>query len=88
MSFSDDALMAKLSALNETQEGIVTVSQWVIFHKYVEFRLDLDVCLWFLLTNALSESQTICRADCAALATKASRFTSREATQFDILGKW
>ena len=33
MSFTDDALKAKLSALNETQEGIVTVSQWVIFHR-------------------------------------------------------
>lgn len=40
MSFTDDALKAKLSALNETQEGIVTVSQWVIFHRY------LDLCLY------------------------------------------
>ncbi|KAJ5155234.1 hypothetical protein N7492_008037 [Penicillium capsulatum] len=33
MSFSDDAVKAKLSALNETQESIVTVAQWVMFHR-------------------------------------------------------
>ncbi|PYH40772.1 CTD-interacting domain-containing protein [Aspergillus saccharolyticus JOP 1030-1] len=33
MAYSDDAVKAKLSALNETQEGIVTVAQWVMFHR-------------------------------------------------------
>ncbi|TVY13674.1 UPF0400 protein [Lachnellula arida] len=33
MSYSDDAVLAKLSALNETQESIVTVAQWVMFHR-------------------------------------------------------
>ncbi|KAI9852760.1 MAG: hypothetical protein M1838_005518 [Thelocarpon superellum] len=33
MAFTDDAVLAKLSALNETQESIVTVAQWVLFHK-------------------------------------------------------
>ncbi|KAL1954951.1 hypothetical protein VTO42DRAFT_409 [Malbranchea cinnamomea] len=33
MSYSDDAVKAKLSALNETQESIVTVAQWVMFHR-------------------------------------------------------
>ncbi|RJE25496.1 hypothetical protein PHISCL_02179 [Aspergillus sclerotialis] len=33
MSYSDEAVSAKLSALNETQEGIVTVAQWVMFHR-------------------------------------------------------
>lgn len=36
MSYTDDALRAKLSALNETQDSIVTVAQWVIFHRYVD----------------------------------------------------
>ena len=35
MSYTDDGVLAKLSALNETQESIVTVAQWVMFHRYV-----------------------------------------------------
>jgi len=34
MAYTDDAVKAKLSALNETQEGIVTVAQWIMFHRY------------------------------------------------------
>lgn len=33
MSYSDEALKAKLSTLNETQESIVSVSQWIQFFK-------------------------------------------------------
>ena len=35
MSYSDDAVRAKLSALSETQDSIVTVAQWVLFHRYI-----------------------------------------------------
>lgn len=33
MAYNDEAVLAKLSALNETQESIVTVAQWVMFHR-------------------------------------------------------
>ncbi|KAJ5090218.1 hypothetical protein N7532_008902 [Penicillium argentinense] len=33
MAYTDDSVKAKLSALNETQESIVTVAQWVMFHR-------------------------------------------------------
>ncbi|KAG8531383.1 uncharacterized protein KY384_003012 [Bacidia gigantensis] len=33
MAYTDEAVSAKLSALNETQDAIVTVAQWVMFHK-------------------------------------------------------
>ncbi|KAF2114030.1 RNA polymerase II-binding domain-containing protein [Lophiotrema nucula] len=33
MAFTDDAVRAKLSSLNETQDSIVTVSQWIMFHR-------------------------------------------------------
>jgi hypothetical protein len=36
MSYTDDAVKAKLSALNETQEAIVTVAQWIMFHRYAQ----------------------------------------------------
>lgn len=33
MAFTDEALKAKLSTLNETQDSIVSVSQWIQFHR-------------------------------------------------------
>lgn len=36
MSYTGDAVRAKLSALNETQEAIVTVDQWIMFHRYAD----------------------------------------------------
>ena len=35
MAYTDDAVMAKLSALNETKDGIITVAQWIMFHRFV-----------------------------------------------------
>lgn len=35
MAYTDEAVRSKLSALNETQEGIVTVAQWIMFHRCV-----------------------------------------------------
>ena len=35
MAYTDEGVRAKLSALNETQESIVTVAQWIMFHRYV-----------------------------------------------------
>jgi len=35
MAYSDDAVKAKLAALSETQDSIVTVAQWIMFHRYV-----------------------------------------------------
>lgn len=43
MSYSDDAVLAKLSTLNETQEGIVTVAQWLMFHKLVDLKTSMMV---------------------------------------------
>ncbi|KAL3424887.1 DUF618 domain-containing protein [Phlyctema vagabunda] len=43
MAYTDDAVLAKLSALNETQESIVTVAQWVMFHRR---HADRTVQLW------------------------------------------
>ncbi|KAL8774284.1 MAG: hypothetical protein Q9209_001035 [Squamulea sp. 1 TL-2023] len=33
MAYTDDAVKAKLSSLNETQESIVSVAQWIMFHR-------------------------------------------------------
>ena len=33
MTFDDEQVHLKLTGLNETQDSIVTVAQWVIYHK-------------------------------------------------------
>ncbi|KAF2715448.1 DUF618-domain-containing protein [Pleomassaria siparia CBS 279.74] len=33
MAFTEDGLRAKLSSLNETQDSISTVGQWILFHR-------------------------------------------------------
>lgn len=43
MSYSDDAVRAKLGALNESQESIVTVAQWIMFHRR---HADRTASLW------------------------------------------
>lgn len=37
MAYSDDAVKAKLAALSETQDSIVTVAQWIMFHRYDDY---------------------------------------------------
>ncbi|KAI4742777.1 DUF618-domain-containing protein [Aureobasidium sp. EXF-12298] len=47
MAYADDAVRAKLSALNETQDSIVSVAQWIIFHSFVPRRhADRTAELW------------------------------------------
>jgi regulator of Ty1 transposition protein 103 len=41
MTYTDEGVRAKLSALNETQESIVTVAQWIMFHRYVSLAFSL-----------------------------------------------
>ncbi|KAK7203754.1 RNA polymerase II-binding domain-containing protein [Myxozyma melibiosi] len=33
MSYSEDVVASKLSSVNETQEAIVNISQWIMFHR-------------------------------------------------------
>lgn len=43
MSYTDDAVLAKLSTLSETQDSIVTVAQWIMFHRR---HADRTVQIW------------------------------------------
>lgn len=43
MAFTEDSLKAKLSSLNETQDSISSVGQWILFHRYCA--LCLYVCM-------------------------------------------
>jgi hypothetical protein len=33
MAYTDDAVLSKLSALNESHESIATTAQWIMFHR-------------------------------------------------------
>jgi len=35
MAYNNDAVLAKLSSLNESQDSIVSVAQWIMFHRFV-----------------------------------------------------
>ncbi|KAI1371510.1 DUF618 domain-containing protein [Hypoxylon crocopeplum] len=43
MSYTDDAVLAKLSGLSETSDSIVSVAQWIMFHRR---HADRTVQLW------------------------------------------
>jgi hypothetical protein len=54
MAYTDDAVKAKLSALNDSQESIVTVAQWVMFHRYPALLLTPNI-RDLLTQNALDD---------------------------------
>ncbi len=62
MAYSDDAVRAKLSALNETQDSIVTVAQWIMFHRR---HADKTASLWL---TRLQDSTTAKRLNLIYLA--------------------
>lgn len=43
MAYNDDAVLARLSALNESHDSIATAAQWIMFHKR---HADRTVALW------------------------------------------
>ncbi|KAH8908789.1 DUF618-domain-containing protein [Coniochaeta sp. PMI_546] len=43
MAYTDDAVLAKLSALNESHDSIATAAQWIMFHRR---HADRTVQLW------------------------------------------
>ncbi|KAK4697715.1 hypothetical protein P7C71_g411, partial [Lecanoromycetidae sp. Uapishka_2] len=67
MAYTDDAVKAKLSALNETQESIVTVAQWVMFHRR---HADRTGTLWL---NRLKDSSSNKRLNLIYLANEVAQ---------------
>jgi regulator of Ty1 transposition protein 103 len=56
MAYTDDGVKAMLSALNETQEGIVSCSQWIMFHRRYA---DRTVHLWMQRMQDSSSSKRL-----------------------------
>jgi hypothetical protein len=44
--YTDDAVKAKLSSLNDTHDSVVNVAQWLLFHRFVAsaFRVPDSPC--------------------------------------------
>ena len=82
MAYTDDGVKAKLSALNETQESIVTVAQWVMFHRCGQCT-SLSATLHHLIV-ILQETR---RSNRTNLAYKIERLRLEQATESDLPGQ-
>ena len=56
MAYTDDAVMAKLSSLNDQQDSIVTVAQWIMFHRYAHLRLPLKPSVFVVSSDSNTSS--------------------------------
>ncbi|KAF2485081.1 RNA polymerase II-binding domain-containing protein [Neohortaea acidophila] len=78
MSYSDEAVKAKLSSLSETQDSIVTVAQWIMFHRR---HADRTASLWL---ERLQESNTSKKLNLVYLANEVVQ-QSRARNKTDFL---
>jgi len=93
MAYTDDAVKAKLSALNETQDAIVAVAQWIMFHKYgnsAQIHHIRIIAIWSCQTRGtnklvVQEIRGPYRADLGAAA---NRVESSQTTELDLSSKW
>ncbi|KAL2268552.1 hypothetical protein VTJ83DRAFT_3398 [Remersonia thermophila] len=56
MAYTDDAVLSKLSALNETHESIATTAQWIMFHRR---HASQTVRLWLTKLKDLPSSKRL-----------------------------
>lgn len=78
MSYSDDAVKAKLNSLNETQDSIVSNAQWIMFHRR---HADRTASLWL---DRLQESNMSKRLNLIYLANEVVQ-QSRARSKTDFL---
>lgn len=77
MAYNDDAVRAKLSSLNESQDSIVTVAQWIMFHRR---QADRTASLWL---TRLQESNMSKRLNLIYLANEVvQQSRARQKTDF------
>ena len=56
MAYTDDSVRAKLASLNETQESVVSVAQWIMFHRR---HADRTANLWLARLQEVSTSKRL-----------------------------
>lgn len=57
MAYNDDAVLARLSALNESHDSIATCAQWIMFHRYDHSSI-LKSCTLFFSRDILGKMLT------------------------------
>lgn len=67
MAYTDDAVLAKLSALNESHDSIATAAQWIMFHRR---HADRTVQLWL---QRLKDSPSAKRTNLIYLANEVTQ---------------
>ncbi|KAL1867120.1 hypothetical protein Daus18300_006519 [Diaporthe australafricana] len=67
MAYNDDAVLARLSALNESHDSIATAAQWIMFHKR---HADRTVQIWL---QKLKESPSTRRLNLIYLANEVTQ---------------
>jgi len=59
MSYTEDAVKAKLASLNDQQDSIVTVAQWIMFHRYApNTGLHLAIFIFYVTNFYAAAPQT------------------------------
>lgn len=46
MAYTDDGVLNRLSALNESHDSIATAAQWIMFHRYEELKMAYGPPAW------------------------------------------
>ncbi|KAF2822864.1 DUF618-domain-containing protein [Ophiobolus disseminans] len=75
MAFTEDSLKAKLSSLNETQEAISTVGQWILFHRR---HADRIAQVWFERVSSSTPSKKLVLIYLANEITQTSKMRKKE----------
>jgi hypothetical protein len=81
--YSDDTIKAKLSSLNDAQDVIVNVAQWLLFNKLVNLLLSH---LKSVLTRLFSQEK--CSPNGRAVDAKAQRLAASKTASSHISRKW
>ncbi|KAF9870829.1 duf618 domain protein [Colletotrichum karsti] len=75
MAYNDDAVLAKLSALNESHDSIATAAQWIMFHKR---HADRTVQLWLQRLRDSSSTKRLSLVYLANEVTQQSKARHKE----------
>jgi regulator of Ty1 transposition protein 103 len=83
MAYTDDAVLARLSGLNDTHDSIATAAQWIMFHRYAASKSYIvDVM------GLLTLPKEACRPHRATVDAAAERLVCIQATQSHLSCQW
>lgn len=83
MAYNDDAVLARLSALNESHDSIATAAQWIMFHKY-------EAAFFSTVFNILTYPpvQAARRPDCPDMASETEGIPQHSTAESHLSCEW